>query len=69
MNRDLHLKLQACLDGELPEAEGERVFRGGSWYNARRYCRCAFRDRDVPDNFDLNIGFRLLSPGSDIPAS
>jgi len=50
---------------ELPEAEGERVFRGGSWYNARRYCRCAFRDRDVPDNFDLNIGFRLLSPGSD----
>ena len=25
MNRDLHLKLQACLDGELPEAEAREL--------------------------------------------
>ena len=51
-------------DREDPEAEGERAVRGGSWLNNRRYARCASRFRGVPDFFDLDIGFRVVSPGS-----
>jgi len=40
-----------------------RVLRGGSWSNVRRNARCAYRSRYVPDLFDNNIGFRILSPG------
>lgn len=49
---------------EKMEAEGERVVRGGSWYDNRYYLRCAYRSWVVPDNFNYDIGFRLLSPGS-----
>ncbi len=49
---------------ELPEAEGERVLRGGSWNGYRRNVRCAYRLGSVPVNFDLLVGFRLFSPGS-----
>ncbi len=49
---------------EDPEAEGERVVRGGSWLDFRWSARCANRGRFVPDNFYDNIGFRLVSPGS-----
>ncbi|MBI5305490.1 MAG: SUMF1/EgtB/PvdO family nonheme iron enzyme [Chloroflexi bacterium] len=55
-------------DRENPEAEGERVVRGGSWLNVAFAARWAIRDRLVPDNFTNNLGFRLCSPGS-IPAS
>lgn len=42
-----------------------RVLRGGSWFNVRRYARCACRDGGIPDGFDLNVGFRVLvSPGN-----
>ncbi len=41
-----------------------RSVRGGSWYCNRRLARCAYRSRNVPDNFDNFIGFRVLSPGS-----
>ena len=51
---------------EVIEADGERTVRGGSWLNDRWYARCAFRLRFVPDGFDYPIGFRLVSPGSDI---
>lgn len=46
------------------EADGERTVRGGSWNNLRRLVRCASRSRNVPVNFNSNIGFRLVSPGS-----
>ena len=34
--------------------------RGGSWANDHRNARCASRDRYLPDNFNNNIGFRLV---------
>jgi len=43
-----------------------RTLRGGSWIYNRRNVRCASRYWIVPDNFNLDIGFRVLSPGSDI---
>jgi formylglycine-generating enzyme required for sulfatase activity len=54
---------------EVSEADGERTLRGGSWFSGHWYVRCAYRDRFVPDNFGNNVGFRLVCPGSDIPAS
>jgi formylglycine-generating enzyme required for sulfatase activity len=41
-----------------------RVVRGGSWSLDRRDVRCANRFRLVPVDFNLSIGFRLVSPGS-----
>ncbi|HQF63125.1 MAG TPA: SUMF1/EgtB/PvdO family nonheme iron enzyme [Anaerolineaceae bacterium] len=51
------------IQAEQPEAEGERTVRGGAWLNNRRNARCAYRDRSVPDSFNLTLGFRLFSPG------
>ena len=39
--------------------EGERVLRGGSWYNDGRLLRSAFRDSREPGIRLVNIGFRL----------
>ncbi len=46
------------------EKQVNRILRGGSWINLERPLRAASRGRLVPDFFDLNFGFRLLSPGS-----
>ncbi len=35
-------------DRESPEPEGERVVRGGSWYDDRGFARCAFRTGAYP---------------------
>jgi len=43
-----------------PEAEGERVLRGGSWSSNGRAARCAYRDRIAPDAFNGNLGFRVV---------
>jgi hypothetical protein len=37
-----------------------RVVRGGSWNNNRNNARCAYRNRNEPDNFNNNLGFRLV---------
>lgn len=37
-----------------------RVVRGGSWNNNRNNVRCAVRNRNNPDNFNNNIGFRMV---------
>lgn len=37
-----------------------RVIRGGSWDNYGRNCRSARRDKYMPDNRHLSIGFRLV---------
>jgi formylglycine-generating enzyme required for sulfatase activity len=57
---------QAYPGGGASEDFGERfkVVRGGSWNNDDGDARCAYRNRNVPVDFDDNIGFRLLSPVS-----
>lgn len=50
------------------ESDAERAVRGGSWYDLHRGVRCADRFRLIPVDFNSSIGFRLVSPGSDIPA-
>ena len=42
-----------------------RVMRGGSWNNRRRFARCAFRLRSGPADFLYGTGFRVVLPGSD----
>jgi formylglycine-generating enzyme required for sulfatase activity len=37
-----------------------RVMRGGSWNNNPRNARCAYRNRNNPNNFNNNIGFRVV---------
>jgi formylglycine-generating enzyme required for sulfatase activity len=36
-----------------------RVIRGGGWRSAGQYCRSAFRDTDVPSDWDDALGFRV----------
>lgn len=40
------------------EPGADRVIRGGAWDDHARYCRSAFRSRDVPDNRNYYLGFR-----------
>ena len=37
-----------------------RVVRGGSWYRNHDNARCAYRNRNHPDNRNNNIGFRVV---------
>jgi len=37
-----------------------RVLRGGSFNNNRRNARCAYRNRNNPDNLNRNNGFRVV---------
>ena len=50
----------SAWDGE----DGIRVFRGGSWANRARYCRCASRDRWLSGNRISYSGFRLVLSSS-----
>jgi len=45
---------------ERGQAKGHRVLRGGSWNNNRNNARCAYRNRNEPDNWNNNIGFRVV---------
>ncbi len=56
-----------AAQSELLDVDGERVCRGGSWFTLPRYARCANRSRGVPDGFYDGLGFRFVSPGSDLP--
>ncbi|HEY7832369.1 MAG TPA: SUMF1/EgtB/PvdO family nonheme iron enzyme [Ktedonobacterales bacterium] len=57
----------AAGDGrEQPTAPGDRVQRGGSWFNFAGDARCAFRDWHAPDEVNPVVGFRLVL---DPPAS
>ena len=47
---------------DLESAE-ERVLRGGAWNFNHGYLRSAYRFRNVPDFFFINIGFRVMFPG------
>ena len=39
----------------------DRVLRGGSFNNNQNNARCAYRNRNNPDNRNNNNGFRLVS--------
>jgi len=39
--------------------DGTRVLRGGSFINNRRNARCAYRNRNHPNNWNDNNGFRV----------
>ena len=36
------------------------VLRGGSWNNNERNARCAYRNRNNPNNRNNNVGFRVV---------
>jgi hypothetical protein len=40
------------------------VLRGGSWNNNRRNVRCAYRNRNNPNNRNNNVGFRVVLVGA-----
>ena len=44
------------------EGRFERCVRGGSWIYGRRRARCAGSIRIVPDGFNNDLGFRVVSP-------
>ncbi len=51
---------QSPTDDPADSLEGSnRVYRGGSWYDAARQCRSAHRGDDGPGHRDGNLGFRV----------
>jgi len=38
-----------------------RVVRGGAFNNNQRNVRCAYRNRNDPDNRNNNVGFRVVA--------
>jgi formylglycine-generating enzyme required for sulfatase activity len=49
-----------AIDPGGPASGSDRVFRGGSWGNATRFCRSAHRLGDAPGTRFVDLGFRLL---------
>jgi hypothetical protein len=45
---------------------GGGALRGGSWNNNHTNARCAYRNRNIPDNFNNNVGFRVVSHDSEV---
>jgi formylglycine-generating enzyme required for sulfatase activity len=37
-----------------------RLLRGGSWFDVPGCCRSAYRNRDCPHEFCLEVGFRVV---------
>ena len=49
-----------------PAAAGEKIVRGGSWYDRPKRCRSAFRLAYPPYQRVFNVGFRVvIQPGGD----
>ena len=46
-------------DNALDDASN-RAVRGGSWNFDERDARCAFRDRNSPDHWNVNLGVRIV---------
>ncbi|WP_367399920.1 SUMF1/EgtB/PvdO family nonheme iron enzyme [Planktothrix agardhii] len=47
------------LDEGVEKGQASQCLRGGSWINNPDNCRSANRDRNTPDNFNNNNGFRV----------
>ena len=45
---------------QAPGGPDLRIVRGGSWYQEERSARCAYRFRNIPDDFNSNNGFRVV---------
>jgi len=43
-----------------PKDDEAMVVRGGAWNNNRDNARCAYRNRNQPDNRNNNLGFRVV---------
>lgn len=56
---------EALIGRTMPISRGRAAERGGSWNNNRRNARCANRNRNIPDNFNNNVGFRVVSHDPD----
>jgi formylglycine-generating enzyme required for sulfatase activity len=53
----------AVTDPQGPSEASARVFRGGCFFSAAKFCRSAFRRRRGPSSRMFDLGFRLdLSP-------
>ena len=51
---------QRYRERELASGLSWRIVRGGSWYDDKDTARCAYRYRDIPDDYDLYIGCRVV---------
>jgi formylglycine-generating enzyme required for sulfatase activity len=49
----------ACIDSDN-ENNGIYVLRGGSWVGDPNDCRSAYRGRNLTDNYDSYVGFRVV---------
>ncbi|MDA1051675.1 MAG: SUMF1/EgtB/PvdO family nonheme iron enzyme [Planctomycetota bacterium] len=50
-----------------PDEGKSRVLRGGAWLIDARYCRAANRRRIVPENRNVDVGFRVLCSRQNSP--
>jgi formylglycine-generating enzyme required for sulfatase activity len=51
---------EPTTDPQGPAIGSYRVYRGGSWHSAPKYCRTTYRGFDFPSNDDYSVGFRLV---------
>jgi formylglycine-generating enzyme required for sulfatase activity len=54
----------AADDGrDEPAASGDKIIRGGSWYDRPKRCTSAFRLSYRPYQQVFNVGFRVVAEG------
>ena len=56
-----YYKSAPTTDPTGPATGTQRVFRGGSWHDAGKYIRSAYRNKDNPEKKFNNCGFRLAA--------
>jgi len=60
--RDVYAnELGGGTDPQGPSTGQYRVDRGGSWFFSARFCRSAYRGKNVPDHRDHDVGFRIAA--------
>jgi len=50
-----------CRLAEGADRNRRRVVRGGAFNNNERNVRCAYRNRNNPNNYNRNNGFRVVA--------
>jgi hypothetical protein len=60
VGQDLAFSAQELQPRMGGRAAAARVVRGGSWNNNQMNARCACRNRNDPDNYNNNVGFRVV---------